>query len=163
MRSQSFTLSSFRSLSLHLAVGVTVGSFVPSPDDWLPFFSFLPTLGGGTGGSHFFFFSSPCRIAVPQCGDFNWHYQGCAVPCQPLGYAWLNMNFDRKVAAVLCSALLYLFLFVTTWGSWWASLTKVLPTLVLPHGVAVLLLHKLPERCDFLQKIRFPTMLLDRR
>ncbi len=49
--------SSFRSLSLHFALGYTVGSLLPRPAPRSRFFCFLPTRGGGAGGSYFFFFS----------------------------------------------------------------------------------------------------------
>lgn len=57
MSSQSFTRSSFSRRSLHLAVGVTAGSLEPRPAARPRLRCFLPTRGGGTGGSYFFFLS----------------------------------------------------------------------------------------------------------
>jgi hypothetical protein len=54
------------SRSLHLALGVTVGSLLPRPLAASRFLCFLPTRGGGAGGSHFFFFSCRSRSVLSR-------------------------------------------------------------------------------------------------
>ena len=66
MSSQSLTLSSFSSRSLHLALGVIVGNFVPKLEPLSRRFCFRPTLAGAAGGSHFFFFSYQMRDSKNQ-------------------------------------------------------------------------------------------------
>lgn len=44
---------------------------------------------------------------------------------------------------------LYLFFLVTTWSTWRAALTKVLATLVLPHGFASLTVRQPPIQYKF--------------
>lgn len=61
--------SSFSSLSLHFALGVTVGSLLPSPPAPSRFAGLRPTREGTGGGSHFFFFSCRHQIKAAKVSD----------------------------------------------------------------------------------------------
>ena len=68
------------SRSLHLALGVTVGSLVPRLLPWLRLRSRLPTRGGGAGGSHFFFgLSCPAGRPYLACGEVTQQAAACRV------------------------------------------------------------------------------------
>ena len=93
MSSQSFTRSSFSRRSLHLALGVIVGSLVPKLEPLSRRFCLRPTLAGAAGGSHFFFlscgsypftqlychYSSEGREEVQACGC---QYCGRFIDCR---------------------------------------------------------------------------------
>lgn len=68
-RSQSLMRSILSRRSLHLALGVTVGSLVPRPPPWFLLRSLRPTLGGGAGGSHFFFCFWSCTRLCQYAGN----------------------------------------------------------------------------------------------
>jgi hypothetical protein len=67
-------------------LGVTVGSFEPRPDCASRLRCFLPTRGGGAGGSHFFFFS--CKAErMHHTGMHEWLHSTsswCMKPAGPL-------------------------------------------------------------------------------
>ena len=85
MRSQSLTRSSFSRRSLHLALGVMFGSLEPKPPAASRRFCFLPIRGGGTGGSHFFFFSCPARDTPVARGLQKGHQQRQPRPARVAG------------------------------------------------------------------------------